>query len=1832
MMSNKWNQRGFTLVELMVVVVVFAIVAYGIMNFFSSQSSNVSMQSAISQITRAGQGTSNFIRLELLEATQWCYADATVMRFQRRGDYVQYEYDASTKTLYRKTFDSCNGALGGTQLSSVELSSNISGVDFRYYLGGTGASASIELPRPVPTCATNPKDCETTLLNIREAEIKFVVETKNPVYLAGSPQARITSDDPLTPALENDGKLRRLFVIRVTSRNLYQVGSNEALESGCGSVTLEAVGGLTFASCEADGETATIKATTRAPNILHEMVATTENTVNIYAVYRTDSQPLSKCASEACSTADTSTEDPSLSPDTLTSGDRDANGSGTVELTSDADQAGNQIIVSAEWLPPPTDACPYPPVVTSNQLVFNIKGGSPARLKTSGTAINSSQTLGAQSASINTCPSARVGNGCPNSSTTVKVQLLDKCWNPLNGYSVKFKIVESGGFDYGSFSPTDTSMNEIFVSNPETGIYATSVFAPDSLPPGGVIPVDVEVATSTVTLTGHVDISLTPCDIPTSLELVSPASGNLPETEPPILACPGRTEPISFKVKNACGDPVTSSSNSALNPLNNANWSISLDSPLGDEEEARQIGTLSPTNMSGAVYPQLVGDTFQISYNTGGTGLPLSEIDTSYCGADRTDIPINITFTPISQTQTVLLDLVECPPLSAQIRMPDELTLPICSQGAGSEDACLHVGCPNDTSNDILFETLIMSCESSIPLNNVGVILLANNPNDGNLTYPSWRESPSQRNYLFVFPSDYGSYTGIITSNLNSGSLVVNGSLPLTQKIDVKALVCFPGGDDVLNTTPAHTSCDPADLQYESNLLDLWAGPSPAGFISKLVSPESFVDGYIGIFRQGVYDSGDQLIDPSKPANYGPVVETPSPLQSGEVYFEVKDCDENKNHSLQETITLNLANSQTSPMDSETVTLTETARDSGVFRGFASLKRFSGTLQSGYLDVALGDEVSITYTDADDSSDTMTNKFFTTGCRKIEFLKANGSLQTEITPSANASAVSDTSNASDVYQRHAFHIRMYLPEKSSYAYNTTSGETAIIHLRTNRPPDLYSANDDDYIHLKETSLGGSLTNDGYFRVDGTYYGGQRYVFVSNDPLNLNPCSGAQQDICLGLDDTPNFLELRFDQESQENIISADCSATLSIRDVDKPRVILSKVSMGSPAGAALSNGDKVQGVIYIQGTVDDGNGTISPPPGIIVSLDGGLTYTHPASYSVVPGSPSNFLLTLDTSSLPDDLYTIKVRASDVNGNIGYSDDNDPPNRPLSGLGTLTIIVDNVHPDSIEFVPSYPSDDICGTYSFTVDTTAFPVYPPSDRRVDFFLDGNPTPVATMTPDEDDNTVRLTLNVDDLSTLDYHDHILVAEAYDVKAPAMRISTSTNFYVDEGPPDVWVSAIDSFPDPLTGTIVVPVYTSGCHPVTGVEAYMYLVAPHNQAAPVSAVFNRCYTYNHMNQCSYAEWLVTFNTNPSSCSTFEGFTGDGLNAVHASAVNDIGKTGDSITDSQFDLDNPPQISSVLIPSPVSGDGYFEFNVRDCDGVADGDVTFQVTNVPPPYNTPMSMSRTGGNDYNGNYGITIQTNDFPTCALGAGYIPDGYYEFAVRADDQAPAVPCQDSSGPNRCGITTGGFYVSNPPVNVGIQTINGAAPGSTTVSGIITIVATADDCGFLNGEGNIRVIVDGNLYYPLTVVTPGSPPWNQYTITFDTTQVEQALGNHSFQVRFDDVYVSVDTPAYSVTIDNRPNCMISSVGHFWDGKNLYIRGWVLNIATSLGVNGQDVTVQDSVGSVRNGVSNESGLWVISPSFYYSNGKDKDPYTINLVVPDSCKTCTNCPYTYNVTP
>ncbi len=178
-------------------------------------------------------------------------------------------------------------------------------------------------------------------------------------------------------------------------------------------------------------------------------------------------------------------------------------------------------------------------------------------------------------------------------------------------------------------------MNEITVSNPETGIYATSVFAPDSMPPGGAIPVDIELASATITLTGHVDISLTPCDIPASLELVNPASGNLPESGT-IQACPGYSTTISFKVKKRLRRYYYFVFQSRLEPEHNANWNISLDSPLGDAEEARQIGTLEPTGVGGAVYPTRVGDTFQIQYKTGGTGLPASAIGHNHI-AERTE-------------------------------------------------------------------------------------------------------------------------------------------------------------------------------------------------------------------------------------------------------------------------------------------------------------------------------------------------------------------------------------------------------------------------------------------------------------------------------------------------------------------------------------------------------------------------------------------------------------------------------------------------------------------------------------------------------------------------------------------------------------------------------------------------------------------------------------------------------------------------------------------------------------------------------------------------------------------------------------------------------------------------------------------------------------------------------------------------------------------------------------------------------------------------------------------------------------------------------------------
>ncbi len=88
------------------------------------------------------------------------------------------------------------------------------------------------------------------------------------------------------------------------------------------------------------------------------------------------------------------------------------------------------------------------------------------------------------------------------------------------------------------------------------------------------------------------------------------------------------------------------------------------------------------------------------------------------------------------------------------------------------------------------------------------------------------------------------------------------------------------------------------------------------------------------------------------------------------IYVTVIDADENNNGISRETVTVTLTDSFTG--DSETITLTETGNDTGIFRNTVGLGldiNFVGVPGNSQLEVAGGENIKVSYTDDDDFSD-----------------------------------------------------------------------------------------------------------------------------------------------------------------------------------------------------------------------------------------------------------------------------------------------------------------------------------------------------------------------------------------------------------------------------------------------------------------------------------------------------------------------------------------------------------------------------------------------------------------------------------------------------------------------------------------------------------------------------------------------------------------------------------------------------------------------------------------------------------------------------------------------
>lgn len=1658
--------------EMMIMVLVFCMVALGIFVFFMSQSEDIRVKNAIMLVNREGQSLSEMFRKDLADVDAWVAADSATMSFVTHGENVVYSWDPFTRVLSR------NG---------VEVARNIVSMDFHYYpaaIATAEAQAGPEIPRPVPNCppGADPKDCSMTLVNIREVELKFVVGSRSPVYLPGPQKGAVTPGNPFLPETGTGVRIRRQFVLRLGTKNLNQPTTDVSVENACGKLNLVSVGASDIASCDADGESATIKVTTLAPDNTGAMAATDKNPVKIRAVYRydTDPSPENRCADAACAGQNQGglwPEAPIIDYPELTSSMRATGGSANIKVTSPADRDGNKILVLAQWTPPSTPTCPNPPLLHRNQLVIRVKAGAAYSMRTSGVAARSSETLGTDAkAAINTCGSF---GGCQDTGATLRAQLLDKCGNPVSNMAnkVKFTIdISDPGNRFGSFSKIDPSENTLTVSASENGIYTTSIFSGPNMPPGGHIPVHVELV-GNPGISGDILVPLRICDIPFKIDLLSPVSGVLPK-EGVIPACPGRSEAISFRVLNACGDPITASENPALSPANPENWSISIDSKLSEADEERQVGTLG-ASAGGKVVPTFSGNTLLINYRTGGTGLDESRLDQTYCGAARSNVPINIKFIPLPESmgrKTILLNLGACPSLSAQLFPDNLLSLPRCADASGSQSACMQPGCSagGDQGGDFILRTQILSCpmpgKAALSLKNVGVLFVTDSPNLAS-QYPSFSEGGGQRSYLTAFPGDYAYSSGGKIAHLNPGNLDVMSSID--SKFSARAIFCFPGPNGTLDTTPGSLTCKGDDIEFASNPVSFMVGPSPAGFINKTPSGENFIRGMIGVYKNGTYESSDQLIDMNMSYSfpYGTLVTAPEIGKDSEVFFEVRDCDRNRNPAVQDSLPLKLSGAMTSPNEIVNLTLNETGPNTGVFRGSATLARLTGASQPGKLNTVPGEIINIQYQDPADPGDVITGRLYASGCSGVYFRDASGRAVDAVTPAMTETTplYFDSSINSKPQKRHTFYMEFKIPEKAFYTGNARFGETAnagvFIASQLYHYPE---GSEPRNVFLRESDPSGSPDNNGIFRVNDP---NSHYIFLRG----LFDCD--MDSFCRGIHSTPDRVNVAFGEGGQYEARAASCGASIAVFDVDPPVVTLKKASKGSLSAASLKDGDRVTGMIYLQGEADDGNGNIT---GINASVDGGLTYLFNGTYDA---AAKKWAIAINTNELPDGIYHIAVRAKDSAGNTGYSFN--------SGSKALTLIVDK-YPESIALVGNW--GEICGKHTFVADVSRFMAENSSNVKVKFYTDGGATPVAQTTPDRN-GLAKATINVDNL-TGGPPGHTIRAVASDNSDASVTVGASQTFIVDDSPPMVSLSipAYDGI-NPLQGLVEVLVQTHGCSEVKEVKVESYLVNNTTvRSAPVSAKFQRCLeSASPDGVCRNAEWVAQLNY-PSSCSWSYGFTGDGQNAFHAIATDARGKTATTTSEPAYPVDNPPEIKLKLPENRlVKGSVVFDAEVSDCDGVAKDKV-----NMTIPGLGTFNMARKSGSDRAGVYSLTLNTSEYPACRFGVSYLPNGVYTFEIMADDNAPAGAClgpETNGALNRCGKLTGTFQVENQPTDVAITSINGAAPvdGRTVGGNFISVAGTAKSCGLKAGFGSVRILVDGR-----NVGDMIAGPGGQYSINLD--------------------------------------------------------------------------------------------------------------------------------------
>ncbi len=231
---------------------------------------------------------------------------------------------------------------------------------------------------------------------------------------------------------------------------------------------------------------------------------------------------------------------------------------------------------------------------------------------------------------------------------------------------------------------------------------------------------------------------------------------------------------------------------------------------------------------------------------------------------------------------------------------------------------------------------------------------------------PDENENPLAQDSVSVTVSDAAtgdSETLALTETGNNTGVFRNtAALPSTPAPALSAMVT--SGNGILETQPGHTiKADYADPDYGAD-----TSFDTATMLAPGASLTTFTDSAGG--KKNVYNIGLEGI-----------------------YVTVNDSDENTNALSKQTVSVSVVNLSTG--DSETLTLTETGHNTGIFRNVTALpssESATGAPGNGTLEARSGHTIRATYTDDDDPADTSfdTAKTLLYGASLTTFTNAEG--------------------------------------------------------------------------------------------------------------------------------------------------------------------------------------------------------------------------------------------------------------------------------------------------------------------------------------------------------------------------------------------------------------------------------------------------------------------------------------------------------------------------------------------------------------------------------------------------------------------------------------------------------------------------------------------------------------------------------------------------------------------------------------------------------------------------------------------------------------------------